>query len=212
MLSLMFEHGTKGGITQAVHQYPEANNKYMGDKFNSKEDNSYPQYLGANNLCDWVMIQPLPTRGFNWVEPSEFTPDKIDSYANWDSEGYLLEVDVRYSKELHDLHNDLLLICEKMKINRVEKLVPNLNDKNNYIVHIKALNEALKHGLILEKVHRVIEFNFYDYKNCLLNVKSKSIFRPQLMFRNNKHEIHTIEVNKVALNRDDDKWIVKKDE
>ena len=105
------------------------------------------------------MIQPLPTGGFNWVDTSEFTLDKIDSYANWDSEGYLLEVDVRYSKELHDLHNDLLFMCEKMKINGVEKLVPNLNDKKNYVVHIKALNQALKHGLILEKVHLVIEFN-----------------------------------------------------
>ena len=50
-------------------------------------------------------------------------------------------------------------MCEKMKINGVEKLVPNLRDKKNYVVHIKALNQALKHGLILEKVHRVIEFN-----------------------------------------------------
>ena len=86
------------------------------------------------------MIQLLATRGFNWVDPSEFTPDKIDSYANWDSEGYLLEVDVRYPMELHDLHNDLTFMCEKMKINGVEKLVPNLNDKKNYIVHIKTLN------------------------------------------------------------------------
>ena len=52
--------------------------------------------------------------------------------------------------------------------------------------------------------------SFDDYKNCLLDVKSKSIYRSQLMFRNNKHETHTVEVNKVALNRDD-KQIVKKD-
>ena len=52
---------------------------------------------------------------------------------------------------------------------------------------------------------------FRCYKNCLLDVKSKSIYKSQLMFRNNKHEIHTVEVNKVALNRDDDKRIVKKD-
>ena len=50
-----------------------------------------------------------------------------------------------------------------------------------------------------------------DCKNCLLDVKSESIYRPQLMFRNNKHEIHTVEVNKITLNRDDDKRIVKKD-
>ena len=46
-----------------------------------------------------------------------------------------------------------------MKINGVEKLVPNLHNKQNYIIHIKALNQALKHGLILEGIHRAIEFN-----------------------------------------------------
>ena len=60
---LMFECGIRSEITQAVHQYAEANNKYMGDKFNPKEDSSYLQYLDMNNLYSWAMIQPLPTRG-----------------------------------------------------------------------------------------------------------------------------------------------------
>ena len=59
-------------------------------------------------------------------------------------------------KRLHDLHNDLPFMCEKMEINGVEKLVPNLRDKRNYVIHLEALNQALKHGLILEKVHQVI--------------------------------------------------------
>ena len=179
---LMFKRGIRGGITQTVHRYAEANNKYMGDKFNPKEDSSYLQYLDANSLYGWVMIQPLLTRRFNWVDPSEFTPDKIDSYAIWDSEGYLLEVDGRYNKELHDLHNDLPPMCEKMKINGAEKLVPNLNDKKNYVIHIKASNQALKHGLILEKVHRVIEFNqsawlkpYIDF-NTQLRTQAKNDF------------------------------------
>ena len=50
-------------------------------------------------------------------------------------------------------------MCEKMKINGVKKLAPNLNDKKNYVIHIKVLNQALKLGLILEKGHHVIEFN-----------------------------------------------------
>ena len=50
-------------------------------------------------------------------------------------------------------------MCKKMVINEVEKLVPNLDNKKNYVVHIKALNQALIHELILEKVHRVIKFN-----------------------------------------------------
>ena len=83
---LTFEHCTRGGITQAVHRYADANNKYMGDKFNHKDDSSYLQDLDANDLFGWAMIQPLPTGGFNLVDPNEFTPDKIDSYVNCDNE------------------------------------------------------------------------------------------------------------------------------
>ena len=64
---LMFEHGIRGGITQAVHRCASANNKYMGEKFEPKEDSSLPQYLDANNLYCWAMIQELPTGGFKWV-------------------------------------------------------------------------------------------------------------------------------------------------
>ena len=166
MLS-MFEKGIRGGITQAVHQYKyKANNKYMGNKFHSKEVNSFLQYLDANNLYGWAMIQLLPAGGFKWI--CDVTPDDISRLANCDSKGYLLEVDVKYPKELHDSHNELPFMCEKMKINKVEKLFPN-NDKNminminmirrKYVIHIKALDQALKHGLILENVHHAIEFN-----------------------------------------------------
>ena len=102
------------------------------------------------------MIQKLPTGGFEWVDDdnvSKPTPDEIGRLAKDNSKGYLLQADVKYPKKLHDLHNDLPFMCEKMKINRVEKLVPNLQEKETYVVHVKALNQALKHGLILEKVH-----------------------------------------------------------
>ena len=72
--------------------------------------------------------------------------------------GYLLEVDVKYPKELYDHHNDLPFMCEKIKVNGVEKLVPNLCDKKKYVIHMKALHQALEHGLVLEKIHRAIEF------------------------------------------------------
>ena len=63
-----------------------------------------------------------------------------------------------YPKELHENHNELPFLAEKMKIKRVEKLVPNLKCKKRYVVHIKTLDQALKHGLKLNKVHRVIKF------------------------------------------------------
>ena len=60
---LMFERGNRGGITQAVHKYASASNKYMGDRFNPKSESSYLQYLNTNNLYSWAMSQPLPTGG-----------------------------------------------------------------------------------------------------------------------------------------------------
>ena len=160
---LMFERGVTGRITQAVHGYAKANNKYMTGSTSSgliqKKKAAIYSIWDVNNLYGWAMSQLLPAGGFEWVDLSLIMPDKIDSYTNCENEGYLLEVDVRYPNELHDLHNDLLFMCKKMVINGIEKLVPNFDDKRNYVVHIKALNPALSHGLILKKVHRVIKFN-----------------------------------------------------
>ena len=146
-------------------------------------ESSFLQYLGTNNLYGWAMILPLPTGGFKWVsDVSRFTPDETGKLAKIENKGYLLEVDVKYSKELHDLHNDLTFMCEKLKINGVEKLVPNLYDKEKYVIHIRALDQALKHGLILEKFHRVTEFNqsawlkpYIDF-NTELRKKAKNDF------------------------------------
>ena len=82
---------------------------------------------------------------------SKFTPDEIRRLVKRGSKGYLLEVDVKHSKELHDLHNDFPFVCEKMKINKVEKLVPNLYNKKKYEIHIRALDQALKHGWFLRR-------------------------------------------------------------
>ena len=72
--------------------------------------------------------------------------------------GISSRVDVRYPRKLHDSHNDLPFMCERMKINGVEKLIPNLYDKKRYVIHIRALDQALRHGLVLKCIHRAIEF------------------------------------------------------
>ena len=71
---------------------------------------------------------------------------------------YILEVDVKYPKRLYNLHCDLPLLQERIKTDKYNKLVRNLYDKNNYAVHIRSLKQVLDHGMILKKVHRVIEF------------------------------------------------------
>ena len=123
---LMFERGIRGGITQAVKRYPKANNKYMKDLYNPDEERIYLQYVDANNLYGWSMVQNLPTHGFLWKEAGGFPPEKIDELVKEDKRGYLLEVNVKYPKELLENHNKLPFLAERMKIGREEKLVPNL--------------------------------------------------------------------------------------
>ena len=143
----MFEKGIRGGINQAVKRYVKANNKYMKDLYNPDEESIYLKYLDAIKLYGWAMIQNLPTYGFLWKKAEDFTPETIDELAKKDMKGYLLQVDVEYPKELHENHNKLPSLGERMKIRRKEKLVPNHRDKKENVVHIKKLNQALKHGL-----------------------------------------------------------------
>ena len=155
---LMSKRGIRGGITQAVHRYASANNPYMEEYDKDKETN-YLQYLDVNNLYGWAMSQSLPIGEFRWINCSAWDPKKLINMISAEKKyGYLLEVDVKYPRELHDLHNDIPFMCSKMKVHGVEKLIPNLYDKKKYVIHIRALKQALDHGLILEKIHRCIRF------------------------------------------------------
>ena len=109
---LMFERGIRGGITQAVHKHASADNKYMGDQYDPSANSIYLQYLDANNLYGWAMSQPLPTGRFRWVD---IKPDEIHDLTKHENKSYLLEVDVCYSRDLHNSHNDLPLCVRGWK-------------------------------------------------------------------------------------------------
>ena len=132
---LMFERGIRGRITQSVHRWAQENNPYMGSEYDPSKPTRYLQYLDANNLYGWAMSQPLPTGGFHSVD---IHPDEIGELVNHGDTGYLLEVDVAYPRELHDLP----FMCGRMNINGVEKLVSNLYYKKRYVIHIRALDHA----------------------------------------------------------------------
>ena len=106
------------------------------------------------------MSQKLPVNRFNRVEGlSEFDESFIKSYDEESDEGCFLEVDVQCSEKLHDLHNDIPFLPERMKVEKVKKPIANLRDKTEYVIYIKNLIQALNHGLVLKKNHRVIKFN-----------------------------------------------------
>ena len=170
---LMVEKGIWSRIIQAVKHYAKANNKYMKSLYNPDEKSIYPQQVDANNLYGWAMVQNLTTYGFKQKKGKDFTPEKIDKLVKKDKEVYLLEVDVEYPKELHENHNELPFLAERMKIMREEKLVPNLQDKKGYVELIKALDQALKHGLKLKMVHRIIEFQHSKWMKAYIMLNTK---------------------------------------
>ena len=103
-------------------------------------------------------MQKLQVNKFEWIEDtSHFNEDFIKNYIEESNEGYFLEVDVQFPEKLHELHDNLPILPERMKLKKAEKLVANLHDNFEYVIQIKNLEKALNRGLILKKVHSVIK-------------------------------------------------------
>ena len=159
---LMVEKGIRGGICKAIHRYAKANNKYMKN-YDKDIISSYLMYLDANNLYGWATPQKLPLNSFKWVKNlSKFNEIFIRNYDENGHKGYVLKVDGNYPKKVSDLHKDLPFLTERKKVNTVEKLICNIEDKEKYVVHIKFIKQVLNHGLVFKKVHRLIQFNQKD--------------------------------------------------
>ena len=179
---LMIEKRIRGGICYAIHKYAKANNKDI-IYYDENKEISYVLHLDANNLYGWAMSQKLPVDGFKPVKDvSKIDEDFIKNYDEDSDKGYILEVDVEYPKNLNELHSDFPFLQERMKVNKSNKLVSNLYDKNNHVVHERSLKKALNHELILKKVHRVIQFNeeawLKEYINMNTELKNKQKLFP----------------------------------
>ena len=74
---------------------------------------------------------------------------------------------------MFNLHKDLPIIPERKKVNKVEKLICSIEDKEKYVMHIRVLKQALNHGLVLRKVHRVIQFNQEDWLKPYIDMNTK---------------------------------------
>ena len=180
---LMIEKGIRGGISIISNRYGKANNKYMKD-FNKKEASKYLMYLDANNLYGWAMSQKLPVHSFKWMTDKEINNlFKVQVVQFWERTPCILEVDLEYPEDLHDLHNDYPLCPERVECDKgVKKLIPNLRHKNNYVVHYKTLMQYLNLGMELKKIHRGIKFIECDFlkpyidKNTNLRIQAKNNF------------------------------------
>ena len=172
------EKGMRGGISYISHRHGLANNKYMKG-YDEKAPSKYLMYLDANNLYGWAMSQYLPTGNFKWMSKKKI--DKLDlaKYKDDSKRGLILEVDLEYPKELHDLHNEYPLAPEKIRVTEdmlsnycekiaakynistglVSKLIPNLRNKEKYVLHYRNLQLYTNLGLKVTKVHRVLQFD-----------------------------------------------------
>ena len=138
------------------------------NNYDKRIESSYLMYLDGNNLYGWAMSQKLPINGFKWAEDlSKFNKSFIKNYDENCDRGYFLEVHVDYPKNVFKSHKDLpffaerkklinihkyiiSLLSKRKKLEKVEKLVCGIEDKEKYIVHIRALKQALNHGLVKE--------------------------------------------------------------
>ena len=162
---LMFEKGIRGGISMISNRYGKANNKYMREKYDQNQPSKNVVDLDANNLYGWAMMKPLPVGGFEWMEEEEL--------KKWKNIPCILEVDLEYPKELHELHNDYPLAPERRQIGNVEKLFPNLWDKEKYIVHHENLKLYLELGLKIKKIHRGIRFKEEPWMKSYIELNTK---------------------------------------
>ena len=178
---MFFEQGMRGGVSYINKRYSEA----------SKNLNIL--YLDMNNLYGCAMRQYLPISNFKWVKKIHKIEQKLMNIKHNCSTGYVLEVDLEYPQELHDIHNDYLLAPEKINIPKewlskyclkitsahnittvtVKKLVPNLMNKNNYEIHNTNLQQCLESGMKLKKIQRILKFKQNDWMRLYIDFNTK---------------------------------------
>ena len=172
------EKGMHGGVSYIANRYENANNKYIKE-YDEKAPSKYIMYLHANNLYGWAMSQYLSTGNFKWMTDKEISKIDLGKYIADGKKGLILEVDLEYPQELHDIHDDYPVAPEKVKVSNnmlsayckkiaekynisialVSKLIPTLRDKKEYVLHYRNLQLYLDLGLKIKKVHRVLKFD-----------------------------------------------------
>ena len=116
-MHLFIEKGMRGGISYIAKRHSKANSNYTKN-YDSSKESVFIMYLDANNLYGLAMTQYLPNGEFKWLSENEIDDFDLNLVKENSSDGYILDVDLEYPSELHDLHNDYPLAPEKLEISQ----------------------------------------------------------------------------------------------
>lgn len=187
-----FKKGIRGGISQCSERKHIANNKFLPN-YDSNEPSSFITYLDATNLYGHSMSQALPTGGFAWLSDEEILNLNIMAVSDEGSQGYVLEVDVHYPQELHDLHSDLPFLVENIlppeSNSKFPKLIPNLNDKRKYITHYRTLKQAISNGLMVMQTHRVLKFDQSPWLKKYIDLNTEMRSKAKNKFEKDQYKL-----------------------
>jgi len=181
---LFIENSIRGGISTVSHRHAKANNKYLPN-YDENLPSFYLIYYDANNLYGYALSEPLPTGKFRFLDdPENLDIDAVDCDG---VKGYVLEVDLEYLNHLHDIHNDYPLAAKHLTVtkdmlsdyndeaffDKQTSLIPNLYNKVKYVTHIKNLKLYKQLGLVVTKIHRVVEFEQYPWLKSYINFNTE---------------------------------------
>ncbi len=176
-----FDKGLRGGISMVANQFGRANHAGVTD-YDEDLPTSHIQYVDCNNLYGKAMMAYLPTGDFEWIpmnvpRSAEFWTEFILSQKDEQETGYMFEVDLHYPPHLHDAHDNYPLAPEHVNITEEmlsqhqrklaeelgvklggKKLCTTLQDKKKYVCHYRSLKKYIELGLVITKVHRVLQF------------------------------------------------------
>ena len=162
---MFFEQGMRGGVS------------YINKRYREHLKMSIYFIWTCISLYGYAMSQYLPHANFKWINNVNEIKQKLIRIKSNSSTAYILEVDLEYPKNLHNEHNDYPLAPEKINIQKewlsdyclkivnehnittgtVKKLVPNLMNKSNFVIHYRNLQQCLELGMKLKKIHRILK-------------------------------------------------------
>ena len=191
---IWLENHMRGGICLLGKRYAVANDPYIPESYNSNIENSFIFSLDANNLYGYSMIQSLPYGNFHWLTLSEIQNFNILQTTENSPMGFILEVDLLYPTELHNMHDDLPMavehlhitydmlsphakrLCDSLNLKHLfpcKKLTPNFFNKKNYVCYYLNLKFYVENGLKITKIHKILTFSQKPWLEQYINFNNE---------------------------------------